>query len=91
MLVALIAGPKSMTGDHFDIFIEPLIEELLDLWEYGVYCADVERYKELLHFVFNAMVIKVVILDGRGIQAVAMSRDKRVFNRTNQTHLRDKL
>ena len=57
MLGVLIPGPKSVTADHFDVFIEPLIEELLDLWTYGVYCIDIARYKESSHFVLKAMVI----------------------------------
>ena len=57
MLTVLIPGPKSVTADHFDIFIEPLIEELLELWNYGVYCIDVARYKQSSNFVLKAMVI----------------------------------
>ena len=57
MLSVLIPGPKSVTADHFDVFIEPLIEELLDLWTYGIYCRDVANYKESSHFILKAMVI----------------------------------
>lgn len=57
MLAVLIPGPKSITSEHFDVFIEPLIEELLDLWTYGVYCLDVAQYKQSSHFVLKAMVI----------------------------------
>lgn len=57
MLAILIPGPKSVTAEHFDIFMEPLIEELLELWEFGVYCMDVARYKESSHFVLKAMII----------------------------------
>ena len=45
MLAMLIPDPKSVTADHFNIFIEPLIEELLNLWNYGVYHIDVARHK----------------------------------------------
>ena len=57
MLGVLIPGPKSVTAEHFDVFMEPLIEELLDLWTYGVYCMDVAQYKQSSHFVLKAMLI----------------------------------
>ena len=57
MLAVLIPGPKSITAEHFDVFIEPLIDELLNLWTYGVYCLDVAQYKQSSHFVLKAMVI----------------------------------
>ena len=60
MLAVLIPGPKSITAEHFDVFIEPLIEELLNLWTYGVYCLDVAQYKQSSHFILKAMVIWTV-------------------------------
>jgi hypothetical protein len=32
MMALLIPGPKSL-GKDFDVFLEPLIEDLLDLWK----------------------------------------------------------
>ena len=33
-------GPQSMTNAHFDIFIEPLISELLNLWTTSIETCD---------------------------------------------------
>ena len=57
MLAVLIPGPKSVTQDHFDEFIGPLVDELLELWTYGVYCFDAASYKQSSHFLLKAMVI----------------------------------
>ena len=57
MLAILIPGPKSVTSEHFDVFLEPLIEEMLDLWNYGVYRIDAACYKESSHFILRAMLI----------------------------------
>ena len=57
MLAVLIPGPKSVTQDRFDEFIGPLLDELLELWTYGIYCFDAARYRESSHFVMKAMVI----------------------------------
>ena len=56
MLAVLIPGPKSKTHDHFDEFIGPLIDKLLDLWTYGVYCFDAACCKQSSHFILKAMV-----------------------------------
>ena len=32
----IIPGPQSVTSTHFDIFLEHLVEELLELWNVGV-------------------------------------------------------
>ena len=60
MLAVLIPGPKSITAKHFDVFIEPLIEKLLNMWTYGVYCLDVAQYEQSSHFILKAMVIWTV-------------------------------
>ena len=38
MLVILIPGSKSITGDHIDIYLNPLIDELVLLWDEGIRC-----------------------------------------------------
>jgi hypothetical protein len=43
MMALLIPGPKS-PGKDFDIFLEPLIEDLLDLWK-GVPAYDANTHK----------------------------------------------
>ena len=60
MLAILIPGPRSVTGEQFDVFLDPLIDELLELWHHGVYCRDVSNYKRSSHFVMRAMVIWTV-------------------------------
>ena len=57
MLSVLIPGPRSVTADHFDQFIAPLVDELLELWTTGVYCMDIAAYKESSHFILKAMVV----------------------------------
>ena len=60
MLSILIPGPESVTSDSFDVFLQPLLEELLELWTVGVYCMDAARYRDESHFVLKAMVIWTV-------------------------------
>ena len=45
MLAILIPGPRSVTGDHFDVYIAPFIDKLLELWTDGIYCFDIARTK----------------------------------------------
>ena len=42
MLALLIPGKQSITSDVFDVYLEPLVEELLQLWE-GVEAYDVTK------------------------------------------------
>ena len=57
MLSLLMPGPKSVTAEHFDEWMSPLVDELLELWTYGIYCKDAARYKESSSFILRAMVI----------------------------------
>ena len=57
ILAMLIPGPKSVTSEHFDVYMAPLIDELLDLWTYGIYCKDIANYKNSSAFILRAMVI----------------------------------
>ena len=57
MLAILIHGLEAVKSDKLNVFLEPLIEELLHLWEVGVYCIDAARYKEESHFLLKAMVL----------------------------------
>jgi hypothetical protein len=36
ILSLIIPGPKSVTGKHFDVFMQPLLEELMHGWSIGV-------------------------------------------------------
>ena len=40
MLTILIPGPKSITGDYIDIYLNPLIDELVLLWDEGIWYYD---------------------------------------------------
>ena len=40
MLALLIPGKQSVTSEFFDVYMEPLVEELVELWE-GVSAYDV--------------------------------------------------
>lgn len=57
MLSLLIAGPNSMTGDHIDIFMAPLIEELTSLWREGVWCQDVAKWRGETRFILKAILL----------------------------------
>jgi hypothetical protein len=37
MLSLIILGPKSITSNNIDIYLEPLVEELKELWETWVH------------------------------------------------------
>ena len=54
MMALLIPGPKSL-GKDFDVFLEPLIEDLLDLWK-GVPTYDEKHLAFVLQF-FGAFMI----------------------------------
>lgn len=51
MLTLLISGPKQ-PGNDIDVFLEPLIEDLKELWEKGV-----EMYESLTKSMFNLKVV----------------------------------
>ena len=45
MLTILIPDSKSITGDHIDVYLNPLIDELVLLWDEGMWCYDANQYK----------------------------------------------
>ena len=53
LLAILIPRPKSVIGDHFDVFLNPLIDEMLELWNHGVHCMDASNYKRSSNFVWR--------------------------------------
>lgn len=57
LLSILILGPKGPSGDDFDTLIEPLVEELLELWMHGVMMQDAARWKNEHHFLMKVMII----------------------------------
>lgn len=57
LLAMIIPGKKSVTSDNFDVFLEPLVDELYKLWMDGVMCRDAGRWRNESHFIMRAMVI----------------------------------
>jgi hypothetical protein len=44
ILSLIIPGPKAITGEHFDIFVQPLLEEFQYGWSTGVRVNDASNY-----------------------------------------------
>jgi hypothetical protein len=44
LLSLIIPGPKSVTIEHFDVFLQPLVEELHYGWSVGVRVRDASNY-----------------------------------------------
>ena len=57
ILSMVIPGPQSVTSTHFDVFMEPLIEELLELWNVGVETVDANAYRGSSNFRLRAMLL----------------------------------
>ena len=53
----VIPGPQLVTSAHFDVFIERLIEELLELWDVGVQTVDANAYRGSSSFRLRAMLL----------------------------------
>jgi hypothetical protein len=56
MLCLLIPGKQSVTSKCFDVYLEPLVEELLELWS-GVLAFDITKKEGLRNFTLWAMLI----------------------------------
>lgn len=56
LLALLIPGRESVTGDVFDVYLEPLVEELLELWA-GVPAHDVTKDAGEKAFQLRAMLL----------------------------------
>ena len=56
LMALLIPGWQSLTGKVFDVYLEPLVEELLQLWE-GVRAFDISKDKGHCHFVLRGMLL----------------------------------
>lgn len=57
MLSMIIPGPRSITGTHFDIYLEPLLLELTQLWVDGVITVDAAQYTGVRNFRLRAMLL----------------------------------
>ena len=56
LMALLIPGRQSVTCKVFDVYLEPLVEELLQLWE-GVPAFDISKDKSHRHFVLRGMLL----------------------------------
>jgi hypothetical protein len=56
MLALLIPGKQSVTTENFDVYMEPLLEELLELWE-GVLAYDVLKDMGSREFKLQGMLL----------------------------------
>jgi hypothetical protein len=56
MLCLLIPGKQSVTSECFDVYMEPLVEELLELWS-GVPAFNITEEEGLRNFTLRAMLI----------------------------------
>ena len=57
ILSMVIPDPQSVTNVHFDVFMEPLIEKLLELWEVGVETVDTNAYRGSSNFNLRAILL----------------------------------
>ena len=57
MLSMIIPNPQSITSTHFHIFLEPLLEEVLDLWNVGIEIYNASTYGGLQYFNLRAILI----------------------------------
>ena len=56
MLALLIPGRESVTSENIDVYLTPLIEELLELWK-GVPAIDVSEEPSRQHFKLRALLL----------------------------------
>lgn len=60
ILALLIPGPDSVTAENIDIFLEPLVDELMELWQYGTETVDAASYGRARVFNMKAMLIMTI-------------------------------
>ena len=56
MLALLIPGKESVTSENINVYLAPLIEELLELWE-GIPATDVSKKSHRQHFTLRALLL----------------------------------
>ena len=57
MLSLLIPGPEAVTAETFDVFLGPLLEELIELWKDGVMCNDAATWRGEARFNLRAILM----------------------------------
>ena len=60
ILALIIPGPESVTAENIDIFLEPLVDELMELWQYGVPTRDAASDGGSRVFTMKAMIIMTI-------------------------------
>jgi hypothetical protein len=60
ILALIIPGPESVTAENIDVFLEPLVDELMELWEYGTETVDAASYGGSRVFNMRAMLIMTI-------------------------------
>ena len=57
MLSLIIPGKRSVTGDNFDTYLQPLLEELKTLWNVGVATDDAAMFRGTSRFNMKAILL----------------------------------
>jgi hypothetical protein len=57
VLSLIILGPNVVTGEQFDIFIEPLVEELKMLWDGGINVRDATQFNGMGQFNMKSILM----------------------------------
>lgn len=60
MLSLIIPGKKSVTREHFDMYLQPLLDEFKKLWRWGVPVRDTSREDATSDFNVKAMLLFTV-------------------------------
>jgi hypothetical protein len=53
----IIPGPTTFTCEQFDIFIEPLVEELKMLWDVGFNVQDINQFNGMGQFNMKSILM----------------------------------
>jgi hypothetical protein len=56
MLLLIIPRPNCVVGEAFDVYIQPLMEELKQLWEVGVPTQNVSQFNGDVRFNMRAIL-----------------------------------
>lgn len=60
ILALIIPGPECVTAENIDIFLEPVVDELMELWQHGVETVDSAAYGGSRVFNMKAMLIMTI-------------------------------
>jgi hypothetical protein len=60
ILALIIHGPECVTAENVDVFLEPLLDELMELWQFGIQTVDAATYGGARVFNMKAMLIMTI-------------------------------